>query len=108
MTDVVYDGVDLVLGSDDFSEENSYLVFPYRVLETSEVVVTARFAFTDVPADVQQACIEQALMMWRRKDLAFAEIAGVSSAVIQAQFSPGFSATSARYRGLYSSNQFFA
>ncbi len=109
ITVIEQDGEAITLGDTDvYTEQKDYLVFSRRVLESSEVEVTARFGFAAIAPDVIQACIEQALFMWRRKDLAFAELSGVSAAAITSQFAPTFEATAQRYRDLYSENKFFA
>lgn len=92
----------------EFLESDDYLVFTYNVVKNAVVSVSARWGFPEVPADIRQACIEQALFQWRRKDLAFAELAGVPTAAVTASFSPTFQAAIDRYRGLYSRNNYFA
>lgn len=92
----------------EFQESDDYLIFAYAIAKNAAVSVSARWGFAAVPADIVQACIEQALFQWRRKDLAFAELAGVSSAAVAAQFSPTFAAAANRYRGIYSRNNYFS
>lgn len=87
---------------------DSYLILNDVPCIDTPIDVTARYGFAALAADIQQACIEQALAMWRKKDLSFAEMSGVSSAVITAEFTPTFSAVANRYRGLYSQNSYFA
>jgi hypothetical protein len=87
---------------------DGYLVFDTIPCIDTPIDVTARYGFASLAADIQQACLEQALAMWRKKDLSFAEMSGVSSAAITAEFSPTFSAVANRYRGLYSQNSYFA
>src|SRR5690606_37876851 len=94
----------------DYAESGGYLVFPADAAPDAEesVTVKARFGFASVPADIVQACIEQALFIFRRKDLAFADMSGVSSAALTAEYCPTFAATVRRYREIYSRNNYFA
>lgn len=101
----------LLSESADYDLRESYLIrktsigsFIFRSFYDRSVKykITARFGFPDIPADVRQAVIEQALMLWRRKDLAFTELSGVSTAVAQAAYSPTFQVVSEKYRALYS------
>jgi hypothetical protein len=109
ITEITVDDDDVPLGdTDHYSESEQYLVFKYSITKNADVSVTARWGFPEVPADIRQACIEQALFQWRRKDLAFAELAGVASAAVAASFSPTFQAAIDRYRGIYSRNNYFA
>lgn len=94
--------------TDHYNEVDDYLIFTYPITKNAAVSVSARWGFSAIPADIVQACIEQALFLWRKKDLAFAELAGVPTAAVVAQFSPTFQATVNRYRGLYSRNNYFA
>lgn len=87
---------------------DGYLIFDTVPCIDTPIDVTARYGFAAIAADIQQACLEQALAMWRKKDLSFAEMSGVSAAAINAEFSPTFSAVVNRYRGLYSQNSYFA
>lgn len=96
-----------------YLERDGYLVFNYPVgyrgsvwtylsaATRPPVAVTARFGFVAVPADVRMAVIEQALLMWRRKDLAFTDLSGVSTSVAQSPYSPTFQIASDKYRGIY-------
>lgn len=105
--------------TDEYFENDGYLIFgvpvdrPGRtrsrvIARETPVVVTARWGFAAVPADVKQACIEQGLFLWRKKDLAFSELSGVPSAVVTAKLSPTFELVTQRYRGTYSRNIHFA
>lgn len=94
--------------TDHYNEADDYLIFTYPIFKNAAVSVSARWGFAAIPADIVQACIEQALYQWRKKDLAFAELAGVPTAAVAAQFSPTFAAVANRYRGLYSRNNYFA
>lgn len=105
---ITVDAIAVTLSTDYFTEVDDYLVFKYSIAKNAAVSVSARWGFADIPADIKQACIEQALFLWRKKDLAFAELAGVSAAAINAEFSPTFQAVTLRYRGLYSRNNYFA
>lgn len=71
----------LILASENYFQLN-FNMFPRRSLTAS-----AKWGFPDIPADVKQAVIEQALFMWRKKDIAFTEISGVSTAAVQQQLS---------------------
>lgn len=87
-----------------YAERDGYLVFNFEISKDTPIDVTARYGFAAIPADIQQACIEQALAMWRKKDMSFADISGVSAAAVNAELSPTFSAVAKRYREIYSSN----
>lgn len=91
-----------------YKEKDGYLIFDSEITNETPVNVTAIYGFTAIPADVQYACIEQALAQWRKKDLSFAEISGVSAAAVNAEFSPSFTAATKRYRELYSTNNYFS
>jgi hypothetical protein len=107
ITALTIDGDDR-FDDDTYYEQDGYLIFESEVPTFAlKAIVTARFGFSAIPGDIAQACIEQALFMWRKKDLAFTEMSGVSSAVITAEFSPTFAAVAKRYRGLYSQNSYF-
>jgi hypothetical protein len=102
------DRFEAVTADREYREKDGYLIFDNEPCSGVAIDVTARYGFTAIPADIQQACIEQALAMWRRKDLTFAEISGVSAAAVNAEFSPTFIAVTNRYRGIYSQNSLFA
>lgn len=90
-----------------YYEKDGYLIFNRAIADGVVFTISARFGFPAVPSDIQVACIEQALFQWRRKDLAFADLSGVSSAAITAEFSPTFIAATRHYREIYSDNNFF-
>lgn len=102
----VADSNDVVIDTDDYFEKNGFLLFDYDIADETIVKVTAKFGFDSVPADIEQACVEQALFMWRRKDLSFTEMSGVATAAITSPLSPTFQIISANYRARYES--FFA
>lgn len=103
------DTEDLVLGDDTvYFEKDGWLLFASAPAKNVVIQVIAIWGFAAVPADIVQACIEQALFMWRRKDMAFAELSGVPTAAVVAEYSPTFKAVSDKYRGLYSENSYFA
>lgn len=111
ITAFTVDGVNR-LNDTTYFERDGFIVFDTgsqdNIPETNlTAVVTARFGFSAIPVDIVQACIEQALFMWRRKDLSFTDLSGVSSAAIIASFSPTFLAVAKRYRGLYGQNSYF-
>lgn len=108
ITDVSVDGVALDITGVDYEERDGFLVFEADYDDRTLVSVTARFGFDAIPVDIEQACIEQALFIWRRRDLAFAEMSGISTAALVAEFAPSFQATAKRYRDLYSFNNYFA
>ncbi len=95
-----------VLGPADYSERDSFLVLKNRITENDILEITATFGILPSP-DIVQACIEQGLLMWRRKDLSFTDISGVATAAVTAALSPTFDAVAARYRAIYG-NSFFA
>jgi hypothetical protein len=102
------DRYEAVTSDREYQEKEGFLIFDSEICSGIPIDVTARYGFAAIPADVQQACIEQALMMWRRKDLTFADISGVATAAVVAEFSPTFIAVTTRYRGIYSQNSLFA
>jgi hypothetical protein len=102
------DYYDVLVSQRRYRERDGYLIFNYPVSETAFIDVTAIYGFSDIAADIKQACIEQALQLWRKKDLAFTDLSGVSAAAINAEFSPTFTAVTKRYREIYSSNTFFS
>ena len=102
------DYYDAVVANREYREKENFIIFDAEIPNETPIDVTARYGFAAIPVDVQLACIEQALAMWRRKDLSFAEISGVSAAAVNAEFSPSFVATTKRYRELYSGNTYFA
>lgn len=108
ITAVSVDDVALTLPSTDFYEHDGYLIFTYDIEKTSTVDITAKWGFESVAKDIEYACIEQALFMWRRKDLTFTALAGVSTAAVAAEFSPTFKAIAARYRAIYGQFSYFA
>lgn len=110
ITSLTVDGVEYFGSSDTtyaYREKDGYIVFDYAPVLMLDVVVTARYGFGSVAADIQQACLEQANLLERKKDPAFAEISGVAS-VITMGFSPTFVDVAKRYREIYSSRMYFA
>ena len=108
-----------LVGGDDYYENEGYLVFGVPTPTSSQpssiiiengavVTVSARWGFAAIPGEIRQACLEQGLFMWRKRDLAFTELSGISSVAIVAKFSPTFLATVERYRALYGRNTYFA
>ena len=61
------------INESDYYEKDGFLIFgDYYFTRLyldplSKIKVTAKFGFAAIPADVTQAVIEQALMLWRRK-----------------------------------------
>lgn len=103
---VTIDGEAVETGGDDYFEDGFYLVFDYEIEKNALITVTARWGFSEIPADIKQACIEQALFLWRKKDLAFADLANVAASVANAEMSQTFAAVARRYRDLYSQTVF--
>lgn len=106
ITGVTVDGE--IADTDSYIERDGYLIFDSAPDANIAVAVTARFGFPAIPIDIVQACIEQALFQWRRKDLAFTEMSGVATAALVAEFSPTFAAVTRRYRNIYSTHGAFA
>ena len=79
----------------------------YVLQNRQEVEVTAKYSFADIPADIKQAVIEQALFMWRWEDLNFSVVAVVSSAVVGRELSPTFELTASMYRDKYGDISYF-
>lgn len=105
---------DAVPANRQYQERDDYLVLTNQALKNLnvsiaekfnvEMTVAAKYGFVSIPVDIQSACIEQALLMWRRKDLSFADISGAAAGAVNAPFSPTFLSTTKRYRDLYSRN----
>lgn len=92
-----------------YVEKGGYIVFGFDVAAGTLIDVHANFGFgSTVPSDIQQACIEMGLAMWRRKDMSFADLSGVSGSVAAAEFTPTFVAVTKRYREIYSNRSYFA
>lgn len=111
ITIIDVDGTDYyeaVAANREYREKDGFLIFDADITIDTPIDVTAKYGFSAIPVDVQLACIEQGLSMWRRKDMSFAEISGVSAAAINAEFSPSFVATTKRYREIYTGNNYFA
>lgn len=103
LTQILVDDV----ANTDYVLKDGFIVFDTPRVLDEVVKVTAKWGFAEIPADIKQACIEQAILMWRRKDLNFAEIAGVSSAVVTQELSPSFELAAKRYRDIYGSINYF-
>ena len=91
-----------------YREKENYILFDSEIKDGTPIDVTAKYGFADIPMDIKFACIEQGLLMWRRKDAVFADLSGVAANVANAEYSPTFLSTVKRYRELYSGNQYFA
>ena len=91
-----------------YREKENYILFDSEIPDGTPIDVTAKYGFAEIPMDIKFACIEQGLLMWRRKDVAFADLSGVSGAIANAEFSPTFLSTVKKYRELYAGNEFFA
>jgi len=116
---VEYDGE--TVGATDYREKDGYLIFDLgslaRVSNLSsdferpaaevDITVTAKWGFAEIPADVSYAVIEQALMIWRRRDAAFTDLSGVSTAAVQQQLSPTFALAAEKYREIYGGRSYF-
>lgn len=103
ITAITVDSVALSLPSEDYFESDFFLVFDYEIEKNKIIAVTAKWGFTDTPPDIKQAVIEQALFLWRKKDLAFADLANVASAVANAETSQTFAGVAQKYREIYGS-----
>lgn len=105
-----FDTVKGLTGTDlidiDYRYEEPFVVLENIPSGITQIQVAANFS-GGVPADIQLACIEQALLMWRRKDLTFADLSGVSSNAVTAALSPTFAAITTQYRNRYGT-KFFA
>lgn len=104
----VADENNIAISTENYELRDNFLVFkPETIIGfTYSVVprkirVSAKWGFADVPADVAQAVIEQAIFMWRRKDAAFADISGVSAAVVQQNLSATCQLVAAKYKEKY-------
>lgn len=112
------DDTAITIDGDDYYEQDGYLIFGQppanpgmpgssAIAVSSIVTVSARWGFAAVPSEVKQACIEQALFMWRKKDLAFTQLSGVSTAAVMARVSTTFALTAERYKSIYGKNSCF-
>ncbi len=111
ITEIDVDGTDYfeaTIADRTYQEKDGYLIFDSEITKDTLITVNADWGFSAIPADIQLACIEQALFQWRRKDLSFADISGVPTAAVVAEFAPSFMATAKRYREIYSENGMFA
>lgn len=63
--------------------------------------ISAKWGFLAIPPDVEQAVIEQAIFMWRRKDLNFAEVSGVSTEAVKQQLCPTCAFVAEKYKEKY-------
>ncbi len=86
--------------------EAGYIIFDTVVSRTSVFSITAVWGFAVIPADIQTACLEQAALMLRRKDLSFAEMSGVPATAVAAELAPTFAEAARKYREIYSPNLF--
>lgn len=91
-----------------YREKEGFLIFDSEIAVETPIAVTAKYGFAEIPLDIRFACIEQGLMMWRRKDLSFADISGVPAGAILSELSPSFMAAVKKYREIYAENSFFA
>jgi hypothetical protein len=110
ITSILVDGVQFytaTVADREYQEKDEYLVFNSEITENTIITVTAKWGFLAIPYEIKQACIEQALLMYRRKDSSFSEMSGVSAAVANAEFSPSFVSVTKRYRDRYSRNAYF-
>lgn len=98
---------DRAITSEDFHLEGEFLVLRDFLIGRKKVSIQAKFGFQGVPAEIRQACIEQAIWLWRRKDLHFTEISGISAQIVLEQFSPTFLAVSSDYRSRYGDFHYF-
>lgn len=90
-----------VIPAADYREKDGFLIFDYVIGELIETKVTAKWGYLGVPDDVQMAVTEQALFMWRRRDLSFTEMSGVAQTAIEAPFSPTMDFVARKYRARY-------
>lgn len=111
ITDITVDGVALDAANYRVMDEYLYFDEGYEPETEAAVAVTARFGFSATPADIVQACIEEAVWMWRRRDPAFAEMSGNTAGTAQGffdEFTPTFRNVAKRYREQYSNRSHFA
>lgn len=92
---------DTAIAATAYYQEGQFIVLSEVKESRTKISVEAKFGFSAIPADIKQACIEQAILMWRRRDLNFTEIAGVSSQVVASEYSPTFLSVSKEYRDKY-------
>lgn len=102
----VADSITQVLDEDDteiedYRIEDIFLVFDADQLQDKVLKVTANWGFDTVPDDIKMAVVEQALFMWRRKDLSFAEMSGVNANSINAPLSPTCEFVANKYKQKY-------
>lgn len=111
ITEIDVDGTDYyeaAIADRLYQEKEGYLIFDSEIAQDTLITINADWGFAAIPADIQVACLEQALFQWRKKDLSFADISGVPTAAVVAEFSPSFVATTKRYREQYSGRNYFA
>lgn len=106
INDIVYSG---------YQEKDGYLIF--EIDRTAPFIISfwlnngakvkAKFGFNAIPADIKFAVIEQALFLFRRKDLSFAEMSGVSSQTVNSPLSPTMGFVAEKYREKFGDVNYF-
>lgn len=92
------------LDADNYKIQNDFLIAPELTVKGFSVevfTVSAKWGFAAIPADVKQAVIEQALFMWRRRDLSFTELSGVSTEAVRQMLSPTCEFVAKKYKEKY-------
>lgn len=99
---IEYDGEEI--DAETYKIQDNFLIAPELKQDNPTndfFIISAKWGFAAIPADVKQAVIEQALFMWRRKDMAFTELSGVSPTIAQAQLSPTCEFVAQKYKEKY-------
>lgn len=90
--------------AEDWRVVNSHLYNLAGDFDTdSVIVVTARWGFAEIPADVKMIVNELAVYAWRNRDPMFAQISNVE---IERELSPTVTAVIKKYRDKYSQSAY--
>lgn len=98
-----------------YSEKDGYLIFALNLYDYPNISfwrndgakVTAKFGFEAIPTDIKLAVIEQALFLFRRKDVSFTEMSGVSSQTVNSPLSPTMEFIARKYAEKYGEINYF-
>lgn len=97
----VTEGYGVIIPSDAYELRDGSLYFDIAHHDGFTFKVSARWGFAEIPADVQFAVIEQAIWLWRKKDLSFTEMSGINSNNISAALSPTLEFVANKYKAKY-------
>jgi hypothetical protein len=84
--------------------KNRFVGFPFG----AQIALSARWGFSEVPADLKLACIQIALYIWRQSDPSFAGISNADNQLILRELPPSVVLTVEKYRQKYTRREVFA